>query len=150
MLSRGNTYRHQCHGRLVLPPPATYSLYDMEHGMYLHLLIVLESPDLRGIGEETTVVLSGGTAPPERGKQSMSSSIPEANARWAYLKKGNKNGGYGAAVIKALGFKAGDKVIVANRYGAKQEVVLVEMVRVDEANPAMGKAEEEVWTTQKV
>ena len=76
--------------------------------------------------------------------------MPKANARWALLKKGDKGSGYGAATLTSLGFKAGDEVIVANRYGQVQAVTLVEVARVDAANPMQGKAEEQVWTVTKV
>jgi hypothetical protein len=73
----------------------------------------------------------------------------QIHGRWAFLVKGKKDGGYGAAILTGQA-KSGDIVNIANRYGAITQVQLGEVARKDAANPAMGKAEEEVWTTVKV
>lgn len=74
----------------------------------------------------------------------------EVHGRWAFLRKGDKSSGYGAAILPALGKKSGDIVNIQNRYGAITQVILGEVARTDAANPAMGKAEEQVWTYTKV
>lgn len=143
MLVRGNAYRHQPHTALRYRHYA-HNRYGASGKPFLYLLIVLAEPDLRGSTGWTTVVVS-----PTDGDKEEEMGTIQIHGRWAFLIKGDKNGGYGAAILTGQK-KAGDIVNIANRYGAITQVQLGEVVRKDAANPAMGKAEEEVWTTTKV